>query len=72
MNINHLIEISFSLGLFINAALFIPQCMRILSNKDAKYIHAKKDTPDLCSAENLNGCKEICYNAIKSLDLRVE
>lgn len=38
MNINHFIEISFSLGLFINAALFIPQCMRILSNKDSKEI----------------------------------
>lgn len=43
-----------------------------LSNKDSKYIHSKKDIPELCSAENLNGCIEICYNAIKSLDLRVE
>jgi Zn-dependent M28 family amino/carboxypeptidase len=43
-----------------------------LSNKDSKYIHSKKDIPDLCSSENLNGCIDICYNAIKSLDLRVE
>ena len=43
-----------------------------LSKKDAKYIHSKKDTPDLCSAENLNGCIDICYNAIKNIDLRVE
>ena len=43
-----------------------------LSNKDSKYIHSKKDIPELCSAENLNGCIDICYNAIKSLDLRVE
>ncbi|MFX0034445.1 MAG: M28 family metallopeptidase [Candidatus Hermodarchaeota archaeon] len=43
-----------------------------LSNKDSKYIHSKKDTPELCSAENLNGVIDICYNAIKSLDLRVE
>jgi len=43
-----------------------------ISNKDSKYIHSKKDTPELCSAENLNGCIDICYNAIKSLDLRVE
>lgn len=43
-----------------------------LSNKDSKYIHSKKDIPEFCSAENLNGCIEICYNAIKSLDLRVE
>jgi Zn-dependent M28 family amino/carboxypeptidase len=42
------------------------------SNDDVKYIHSKHDTPDKCSAENLNGCIEICYNAIKSLDLRVE
>jgi len=42
------------------------------SKKDGKYIHSKKDIPDLCSAENLNGCIDICYNAIKSLDLRVE
>ncbi len=43
-----------------------------LSKKDSKYIHSKKDIPDLCSAENLNGCIDICYNAIKALDLRVE
>lgn len=43
-----------------------------ISIKDAKYIHSKKDIPELCSAENLNGCIDICYNAIKSLDLRVE
>ena len=43
-----------------------------LSKKDSKYIHSKKDIPDLCSSENLNGCIDICFNAIKSLDLRVE
>ena len=43
-----------------------------LSKKDSKYIHSKKDIPDLCSTENLNGCIDICFNAIKSLDLRVE
>jgi hypothetical protein len=43
-----------------------------LSKKDTKYIHSKRDIPDLCSAENLNGCIDICYNAIKTLDLRVE
>ncbi len=43
-----------------------------LSKEDSKYIHSKKDIPELCSAENLNGCLDICYNAIKSLDLRVE
>jgi len=48
------------------------QVTYFLSNKDSKYIHSKKDIHELCSAENLNGCIEICYNAIKSLDLRVE
>ncbi|KKK41540.1 MAG: Aminopeptidase YwaD precursor [Candidatus Lokiarchaeum sp. GC14_75] len=42
------------------------------SKDDAKFIHSKNDTPEKCSAYNLNGCLEICYNAIKSLDLRVE
>ncbi|MFX0002070.1 MAG: M28 family metallopeptidase [Candidatus Hodarchaeota archaeon] len=43
-----------------------------LSKKDTKYIHSRKDTLDLCSNENLNGCIDICYNATKTLDLRVE
>jgi len=43
-----------------------------LSKEDSKYIHSKKDIPERCSATNLNACIEICYNAIKSLDLRVE
>ncbi len=43
------------------------------SSRDvSKYIHSKKDTPDKCSSINLNACIDICYNAIKSLDLRVE
>ncbi|MFX1281327.1 MAG: M28 family metallopeptidase [Promethearchaeota archaeon] len=42
------------------------------SDDDVKFIHSKRDTPDKCSAEKLNDCIEICYNAIKSLDLRVE
>jgi hypothetical protein len=42
------------------------------SGKDIKYIHSKKDIPELCSAEILNSCIDICYNAIKSLDLRAE
>lgn len=43
-----------------------------ISNKDTKYIHSKKDVPELCSAEHLNGCIDICYNTIRSLDSRVE
>ncbi len=42
-----------------------------ISNKDTKFIHTSRDTPNKCSSKNLNGCLEICYNAIKSIDLRV-
>ena len=38
------------------------------SEKDSKYIHSSKDTPDKCSPESLNGCLEICYETIKSID----
>jgi len=41
-----------------------------LSNKDTKFIHTSRDTPNKCSSKNLNGCVDICYNAIKSIDLR--
>lgn len=41
------------------------------SSKDSKYIHSINDTPDKCSAENLNGCLNICYQALRSLDLRL-
>ncbi|MHA1272738.1 MAG: M28 family metallopeptidase [Promethearchaeota archaeon] len=40
------------------------------SIKDAKWIHSKKDNSDKCSAKNLNDCIKICYNTLKSLDLR--
>ncbi len=39
-----------------------------LSSKDSKYIHSLRDTPDKCSVENLNGCLNICYHALKSID----
>ena len=42
------------------------------SDKDSKFIHSLIDTPDKCSSENLNGCLEICYETVKSLDLRME
>jgi hypothetical protein len=42
-----------------------------LSNEDSKFIHTARDTPNKCSSKNLNGCLDICYNAIKSIDLRV-
>jgi len=48
------------------------QVTSFISNKDTKFIHSKKDTPEKCNATNLNACIEICYNAIKSLDLRVD
>lgn len=40
------------------------------SDKDSKYIHSPRDTPDKCSSKNLNGCLEICYQAIKTFDLK--
>ncbi len=36
--------------------------------KDSKYIHSSRDTPDKCYPENLNGCIDICYTSIKSID----
>jgi hypothetical protein len=42
------------------------------SSKDSKYIHSSKDTPDKCSTENLNGCINICYQTLRSIDSRVE
>jgi Zn-dependent M28 family amino/carboxypeptidase len=42
----------------------------IHSKKDVKYIHSPRDTPDKCSSENLNGCLDICYTTIRSIDSR--
>ena len=39
------------------------------SPKDSKFIHSSRDTPDKCSPQNLNGCLDICYTAIRSIDL---
>ena len=40
------------------------------SDKDSKFIHSSKDTPDKCSSQKLNGCLDICYTAIRSIDLK--
>ncbi|MFX1435934.1 MAG: M28 family metallopeptidase [Promethearchaeota archaeon] len=42
------------------------------SSKDSKYIHSIKDSPDKCSLENLNGCVNICHQALRSIDMRIE
>jgi hypothetical protein len=42
------------------------------SDKDTKYIHSLRDTPDKCSKENLNGCLNICLNTVRAIDSRVE
>ncbi len=39
------------------------------SDKDSKFIHSSKDTPDKCSSQKLNGCLDICYTTIRSIDL---
>ncbi|MFX0104069.1 MAG: M28 family metallopeptidase [Candidatus Hodarchaeota archaeon] len=41
------------------------------SSNDSKYIHSLKDTPDKCSSENLNGCLNICHQALRSIDSRI-
>jgi MtN3 and saliva related transmembrane protein len=38
MATDNLIEFSFALSLFINAALFIPQCRSIMINKDSREV----------------------------------
>ena len=38
------------------------------SDKDSKFIHSSKDTPDKCNPESLNGCLKICYETIRSID----
>jgi len=43
-----------------------------LSNKDTKFIHSSRDTPNKCIPPNLKGCVDICYNAIKSINMRIE
>ena len=43
-----------------------------LSNKDTPFIHTSRDTPNKCVPKNLKGCVDICYNAIKSIDLSIE
>jgi hypothetical protein len=47
------------------------QICYIHSSKDSKYIHSLKDSPDKCSLENLNGCVNICHQALRSIDLRL-
>jgi len=38
------------------------------SEKDSKFIHSSKDTPDKCDSKSLNGCLEICYETIRYID----
>ncbi|MBD3198068.1 MAG: M28 family peptidase [Candidatus Lokiarchaeota archaeon] len=40
----------------------------IHSDKDSKYIHSKKDTPDKCSKEVLNNCLYLLEEVIESID----
>lgn len=42
------------------------------SDKDTKYIHSNRDSVDKCLPENLNGCLSICYQALRSIDMRIE
>jgi len=47
-------------------SLFQVSCFH--SEKDSKYIHSQRDTPDKCSSKVLNDCFEICYKVIKTFD----
>lgn len=38
------------------------------SSKDTKFIHSAKDSPDKCSSEILNGCLEICFDVVRTID----
>ena len=38
------------------------------SDKDSKYIHSLRDTPDKVLPENLNGCLGICYHTLRKID----
>jgi hypothetical protein len=42
------------------------------SDKDSKYIHSLRDTPDRCSLESLNGCLNICNQTLRSIDIRID
>ena len=48
------------------------QAACFMSDKDSKYIHSTKDTPDRCSAEILNNCIELCYDTVRSIEKRLE
>ncbi|MFX1361177.1 MAG: M28 family metallopeptidase, partial [Promethearchaeota archaeon] len=41
------------------------------SDKDSKYIHSIRDTPDKCSNKILNGCLGICYETVSYLDSQI-
>lgn len=41
------------------------------SNRDSKYIHSIRDSPEKCSLENLNGCLNICHHALRTIDSNV-
>ena len=42
------------------------------SDKDSKYIHSVRDTPDKCSKEILNDCLNTCLSAIRTIDFNVK
>jgi hypothetical protein len=42
------------------------------SNKDCKYIHSSRDSPDKCSEEILKGCLDICHTTIMKLDSQMQ
>ena len=47
------------------------QTALIHSDKDSKYIHSKKDSPEKCSNNLMDDCLKVCYNTIKNLDGKI-
>ena len=42
------------------------------SAKDSKFIHSSQDSPDKCSAQNLNGCLAICHKTLLKMDSNMD
>ena len=38
------------------------------SDKDSKYIHSSKDSPEKCSSEIINNCIYLCYESVREID----
>ncbi|MFX1376873.1 MAG: M28 family metallopeptidase [Promethearchaeota archaeon] len=68
---NKIIEPKSDHKLFKRYAKRIKKNLQIVffhSDKDSKYIHSLRDTPEKVLPENLNGCLGICYQTLRNID----